>query len=118
MGTVLPVGVVKALQNRCAQLLEGLTTRIPGGYLSRCRSERGVSPLICERDGEQGAGVLVIVGHRLQPGRCSGACCSGVGSGSISIKQYYLFSATRGGMLRSLGVSFVGSRLCPGGTFL
>lgn len=33
MGTVLPLGIVEALQNRCAHLLEGLTTRILGGYL-------------------------------------------------------------------------------------
>lgn len=33
MGTALPVGVVKALQNRRAQL-EGLTAHIPAAYLS------------------------------------------------------------------------------------
>lgn len=38
MGTVPSLGIVEALQNRYAQLLEGLTTRILGGYLSAALS--------------------------------------------------------------------------------
>lgn len=33
MGPVLPAGVLKALQNRCAQLPEGLAVGVPGGCL-------------------------------------------------------------------------------------
>lgn len=68
VGTVLPVGVVKALQNKCATASGGTRHSHPG-WVSRC----GVSPLTCERGGERNAGVLAMAGHRLWRGPCSGA---------------------------------------------
>lgn len=80
MGTVLPVGIVEALQNRCAQLLGGVTTGILGGYLSAALS---AGSLLCFVN-VVGSGVTM--GQQLQCGHCSGACCSCAGSDSISVK--------------------------------
>lgn len=113
MGTVFPVDVVGFLQNRRAQLCEGLATH--PRWVSWCRSEHRVSPSVCECAEEQdagfgGRGALAAVGTLLW--------CSREGSGSSSVRKYCSHSAVHGRMLRSLGVSFVGSKLCPGGMFL
>lgn len=71
MGTVFPVDVVEVLQNRCAQLLEGLATRIPGGCLGAGLST-GSLPWFVSVVRSRMLGV-VAVGHWLQRGRCSGA---------------------------------------------
>lgn len=71
MGTVFPVDVVEVLQNRCAQLLEGLTTRIPGGCLGAGLST-GSLPWFVSVVRSRVLG-LVAVGHWLQRGHCSGA---------------------------------------------
>lgn len=71
MGTVFPVDVVDVLQNRCAQLLEGLATRILGGCLGAGLST-GSLPWFVSMVRSRVLG-LVTVGHWLQRGRCSGA---------------------------------------------
>lgn len=71
MGTVFPVDVVEALQNRCAQLLEGLTMCIPAGCLGAGLS-MGFLPWFVSVVRSRMLG-LVAVGHCLQHGCCSGA---------------------------------------------
>lgn len=87
MGTVLPVGVVKALRNRHARLLEGLAAGMPGGYPGTGLST-GSLPGLANAVECGDAGALVTAGRRLQPGRCSGARCSRAGSGGISVRKY------------------------------